>query len=785
MNFKEFDKPREKPQVRPVTTMTSKELGDRIEKARAKNFKKPEPLDFTKLWSKEKPAVEAGVTPGGTKVDYANIMFRGKEIDHNSIEYEMQDFSDMIYELHGAKYIDGTPLTDEELQELERTDEFTDWVSMDYASSGPDAPDDYPFEEDGMTSADVDRIRNQKFTTNQIKQAYRVLNHPRVKGGNYTAAYNIINRIAPGLADHPDVANALRRANEMKEDITTMASRVIRNYAREIGPDSMDYGMFMTSAELLDKGMLKSLAQLIHKSDTAPREYVMKKIADHDPETFKKMYGDQEGYLSLMKPIGMEGFIGKKPDYTDFLQNKLDSAIQEYDSPEKKAERDALMQKYLKKGGKIEKVPTGKTAYKNKELKPAYRKDNGTPITSPMSDESVDEDISEKGRIVLEKAGFDPNAIHEYMAVFNDHGDTSELEDMNRNKIGVADAMAMVLASHDVQNESVQEDAPFGDGMSLVRRALMSKWITAEEWFHLKDEFKRAAEEVEEKYSDWPEGEGFGSSDHNFAIKDLMSAAGYEFDEHDTSGRFVVSKMPEKLEKQGIRNVRMKGEPVKTEADTDIDYRYRGSRLNKEYLAYKEKQKELFTHLVDAYSEDGTGTMDTPRAEKEAMKMLNFDPADVEKYTAFNKEAEQNEGGMPASIIKHKQKLAHMSDEELADRFKDFDEQRLRQMAWRHGYGKMSSHYLDRVRNHMTSKRTGTTEAKQEGFAVRYLDPKNGKRFAVAFKTKVDATKKAAQLKSVGVKDISITQHNLNFKEAKKDLTYESKLADMLNQRLK
>ena len=72
------------------------------------------------------------------------------------------------------------------------------------------------------------------------------------------------------------------------------------------------------------------------------------------------------------------------------------------------------------------------------------------------------------------------------------------------------------------------------------------------------------------------------------------------------------------------------------------------------------------------------------------------------------------EGGMPASIIKHKQKLAHMSDEELADRFKDFDEKRLRHMAWGHGYGKMSSHYLDRVRNHMTSKRTGTTEAELE-----------------------------------------------------------------------
>ena len=66
-----------------------------------------------------------------------------------------------------------------------------------------------------------------------------------------------------------------------------------------------------------------------------------------------------------------EGFIGKKPDYTDFLQNKLDSAIQEYDSPEKKAERDALMQKYRNKGGKVEKVPAGKTAYKGKEWKPA------------------------------------------------------------------------------------------------------------------------------------------------------------------------------------------------------------------------------------------------------------------------------------------------------------------------------------------------------------------------------------------------------------------------------
>ena len=82
----------------------------------------------------------------------------------------------------------------------------------------------------------------------------------------------------------------------------SLASRTIRNYAKEVGPDSMDYDMFMKSADLLDKDMLKSLAQHIEDSDTAPREYVMKKIADHNPEIFKKMYGDQEGYLSIMKP---------------------------------------------------------------------------------------------------------------------------------------------------------------------------------------------------------------------------------------------------------------------------------------------------------------------------------------------------------------------------------------------------------------------------------------------------------------------------------------------------
>ena len=87
-----------------------------------------------------------------------------------------------------------------------------------------------------------------------------------------------------------------------KAEGSTLAVRQINRYADELGKQSMDYEVMKTAAEMLDKQMLKSLAQLLDDSDTAPKEWIMKTIADHDPETFKKMYGDQEGYLSIMKP---------------------------------------------------------------------------------------------------------------------------------------------------------------------------------------------------------------------------------------------------------------------------------------------------------------------------------------------------------------------------------------------------------------------------------------------------------------------------------------------------
>ena len=76
---------------------------------------------------------------------------------------------------------------------------------------------------------------------------------------------------------------------------------------------------------------------------------------------------------------------------------------------------------------------------------------------SSIKESAVKEDLDYRSEDILNKAGFDPADIDTYMKVFNDHGDTSDLEQMNmKEKVGLAEVMSMVLASHGIQNESYQ-----------------------------------------------------------------------------------------------------------------------------------------------------------------------------------------------------------------------------------------------------------------------------------------------------------------------------------------
>jgi len=72
------------------------------------------------------------------------IIFKGKEIDTDTIEYDMQDYSDMIFVIDaGVKYTDGTEVDDGDMEELEQLPEIIDWVSMDYTDRQADQADAY------------------------------------------------------------------------------------------------------------------------------------------------------------------------------------------------------------------------------------------------------------------------------------------------------------------------------------------------------------------------------------------------------------------------------------------------------------------------------------------------------------------------------------------------------------------------------------------------------------------------------------------------------------------
>ena len=67
------------------------------------------------------------------------ITVDGKQVDLNTVEYDMQDASDNVYDLQDARFTDGTELTPDQLEKLQNDMDFNSWVNQDYAERGADA----------------------------------------------------------------------------------------------------------------------------------------------------------------------------------------------------------------------------------------------------------------------------------------------------------------------------------------------------------------------------------------------------------------------------------------------------------------------------------------------------------------------------------------------------------------------------------------------------------------------------------------------------------------------
>ena len=79
------------------------------------------------------------------------------------------------------------------------------------------------------------------------------------------------------------------------------------------------------------------------------------------------------------------------------------------------------------------------------------------------------------------------------------------------------------------------------------------------------------------------------------------------------------------------------------------------------------------------------------RAERDQQRMNNRAQSDGREHGPKWNVAE---GNMPQSVIKSKQKYADMTAQEFHAAHQNKSEEELKSMAWRHGYGKGSSHYV-------------------------------------------------------------------------------------------
>ena len=104
----------------------------------------------------------------------------------------------------------------------------------------------------------------------------------------------LVNPLETAINDVIDDAFKVAKSREELEENAAVELQ------KKVAKGGMDKQMFQKSVDLLKSKKYDELKKHLKASDTAPREYVMSLIAKKEPATFKKMYGNQTGYYSLM-----------------------------------------------------------------------------------------------------------------------------------------------------------------------------------------------------------------------------------------------------------------------------------------------------------------------------------------------------------------------------------------------------------------------------------------------------------------------------------------------------
>ena len=172
------------------------------------------------------------------------IIFKGKEIDTDTIEYDMQDYSDMIAPLEYAKYTDGTEVDDADLGDLDELPAMIDWIAQDYTDRMADQADMYRdmererFETSNTTEDEfeewADSVVDEALDKQRIDMLNKMIGKSLPVGPDATNAINSLK----GIIEDEGLMNELKSLAE--SDPESCARPAIYRYLKQNDPEALD-----------------------------------------------------------------------------------------------------------------------------------------------------------------------------------------------------------------------------------------------------------------------------------------------------------------------------------------------------------------------------------------------------------------------------------------------------------------------------------------------------------------------------------------------------------------
>jgi hypothetical protein len=166
------------------------------------------------------------------------VMFKGREIDTDTIDYDMEDFSDLIFNIdYGVKYTDGSPVDEADYEALTYTDDIMDFVRIDYVESFREGVDNFvnPNDQDGTDDANkISNSEQSDLDSEDMTENEEMEDLLRLAGrGNVNEAKSPPEVINPTKDSSPaDLKAAMKYAKYMKAKMDTDKAKA--TYDKEI-----------------------------------------------------------------------------------------------------------------------------------------------------------------------------------------------------------------------------------------------------------------------------------------------------------------------------------------------------------------------------------------------------------------------------------------------------------------------------------------------------------------------------------------------------------------------